>query len=149
LWLRVQASVYVYIHVAKIIGLKVTDSRAGSVDVKWWTSLFTYNGSHGSGRGPWVTGHINALFPWGAPAKGYGDEDRPQPKEFRWVGTEAQKFSFPDGMSTVPLTWRFLGEAIPMQAWSGSTCACVSIDGSEVAPAVCVGFTINSPPSDP
>jgi hypothetical protein len=34
------------------------------------------------------------------------------------VGTEAQKFSFPDGMSTVPLTWRFLGEAIPMQAWS-------------------------------
>ena len=119
------------------------------MDVKWWTSLFTYNGSHGSGRGPWVTGHINALFPWGSPAKVYGEEARPQPKEFRWVGTEAQKFSFPDGMSTVPLVWRFLGTEIPMQAWSGSTCACASKDGSEVAPAVCVGFTINSPSPHP
>ena len=132
----------------KIIGLKVTYSRAGSVDAKWWASLFTYNGSHGSGRGPWVTGHINALFPWGPPAKEYGEEARPQPKEFCWVGTEAQKFSFPDGMSTVPLVWRFLGTEIPMQAWSGSTCACASKDGSEVAPAVCVGFTINSPSPD-
>jgi len=135
------------VYVVKILGLKVTDWRAGSVDVKWWTSLFTYNGSHGSGRGPWVTGHINALFPWGSPAHVYGEEARP--KEFCWVGTEAQKFSFPDGMSTAPLTWSFLGKAIPMQAWSGSACACVSKDGSEVAPAVCVGFTINSPSPDP
>jgi hypothetical protein len=29
-------------------------------------------------------------------------------------------------MSTAPLTWSFLGKAIPMQAWSGSACACVS-----------------------
>jgi hypothetical protein len=131
----------------KIVGLNVTDSRAGSVDVTWWTSLFTYNGSHGSGRGPYVTGHINALFPWGSPRKVYGEEA--QPKEFCWVGREAEKFSFPDGMSTAPLTWSFLGKAIPMQAWSGSTCACVSEDGSEVAPAVCVGFTINSPSPEP
>jgi hypothetical protein len=62
------------VYVVKILGLKVTDWRAGSVDVKWWTSLFTYNGSHGSGRGPWVTGHINALlFPWGSPAQVYGE----------------------------------------------------------------------------
>ena len=78
------------------------------------------------------------------------EQDRQtRPKEFCWVGTEAQKFSFPDGMSTAPLVWRFLDMAIPMQVWSGSTCACASADGSEVAPAVCVGFTINSPSPEP
>ena len=86
---------------------------------------------------------------WGSPAKEYGEEARPQPKEFCWVGTEAQKFLFPDGMITTPLTWSFLGQAIPTQAWSGSTCACVSEDGSEVSPAVCVGFTIDSPSLNP
>jgi hypothetical protein len=136
------------VYAVKIIGLKVTDLRVGSVDVIWWTSLFTYNGSRGSGRGPWVTGHINALFPWGSPAKEHGEE-APPPQKFCWVGTEARKFSFPDGMSTAPLIWRFLGKEFPMRAWSGSTCACVSEDGSEVAPAVCVGFTIDSPSPNP
>ena len=117
----------------RIIGLKVTYSRAGSVDVKWWTSLFTYNGSRGSGRGPWVTGHINALFPWGSPAKEYGEDARP-PQKFCWVGTEAQKFSFPDGMITAPLMWRFLGKEIPMRVWSGSACACARSDSPSSTP---------------
>ena len=31
-----------------------------------------------------------------------------------------------------------------MTVWAGSLCACVSEDESEVAPAVCVGFTIDA-----
>jgi hypothetical protein len=50
-------------------------------------------------------------------------------------------------MSCVPLLWRYLGSSIAMKAWSGSMCACVSEDGSEVAPAVCVAFTIDPPAS--
>ena len=33
---------------------------------------------------------------------------------------------------------------IAMTAWAGSMCACVSEDFSEVAPVVCVGFTIDA-----
>ena len=113
--------------------------HAGHVDAAWWKSLFVYNGSKGSGRGPWVTGRINALFPW-------ADSSKSQPKAdgLAWVGVEEKKFSFPDGVSSTPLLWTYLGQAVPMKAWAGSLCACVSEDGGEVAPAVCVGFTIDA-----
>ena len=111
----------------------VVTVRAGHVDASWWVSLFTYNGAHGSGASPYVTGHINVLFPW---AEG---------KERAWVGTEKRKDSFPDGMHFVPLIWTYLGLAVPMKAWAGSMCTCASEDDSEVAPAVCVGFTIDTP----
>jgi hypothetical protein len=61
-----------------------------------------------------------------------------------WVGVEEQKRSFPSGMNTVPMQWKYHSRDIAMTAWSGSLCACVSEDGSEVAPAVCVGFTIDA-----
>jgi hypothetical protein len=47
-------------------------------------------------------------------------------------------------MNTVPMNWKYLGRNIAMTAWAGSMCACVSEDGREVAPAVCVGFTIDA-----
>ncbi len=61
-----------------------------------------------------------------------------------WVGVEEQKRSFPGGMNTVPIQWKHRGRDIAMTAWAGSMCACVSEDGSEVAPAVCVGFTVDA-----
>ena len=48
-------------------------------------------------------------------------------------------------MHFVPLIWTYLGQAVPMKAWAGSMCTCASEDDSEVAPAVCVGFTIDTP----
>jgi hypothetical protein len=114
-----------------------TKHLAGQVDVAWWISLFTYHGAKGSGSSPYVTGHINSLFPW----RKEGDGS----KEIRvWVGSEKQKDSFPDGMNCVPMMWNYLGQMIAMTAWAGSLCAIVSADGSEVAPAVCVGFTIDA-----
>ncbi len=61
-----------------------------------------------------------------------------------WVGLQSVKHSFPGGMNAVPMTWSYLGRSIAMTLWSGSMCACVSEDGSEVAPAVCAGFTIDA-----
>ena len=61
-----------------------------------------------------------------------------------WVGVQRQKDSFPGGMNPVPMKWNYLGSGIAMTAWAGSMCACVSEDFSEVAPAVCVGFTIDA-----
>ena len=42
------------------------------------------------------------------------------------------------------MNWKYLGRDIAMTAWAGSMCACVSEDFSEVAPVVCVGFTIDA-----
>ncbi len=111
---------------------------AGQVDVAWWISLFTYHGAKGSGTSPYVTGHINALFPWRKTGAQDGSE------KWIWVGAEKQKHSFPGGMNSVPMMWNYMGQMIAMTAWAGSLCACVSEDESEVAPAVCVGFTIDA-----
>jgi hypothetical protein len=102
--------------------------------------LFKYKGSKGSGSSPHVTGHINALFPWAIPT----DYEKPG---MVWVGVEKRKESFPGGMNCVPMKWSHFGKAWPMKAWAGSMCASVSEDGSEVAPAVCVGFTIDAQPN--
>ena len=103
--------------------------------MSWWVSLFTYNGARGSGSSPYVTGHINVLFPW----------DRVGKDKFEWLGSRKVVRSFPDGMNCVPLLWNYLGEMHPMKAWAGSLCLCISEDGCEVAPATCVGFTIDAP----
>ena len=66
-------------------------ARSGNVDATWWTSLFTYHGSTGSGHSPYVTGHINTLFPWDSANK--------------WTGVQSAKSSFPIGMNSVPLIW--------------------------------------------
>jgi len=107
----------------------------GHVDAAWWVSLFTYNGARGSGSSPYVTGHINALFPWNRVGK----------DKFEWLGSRKVIRSFPDGMNCVPLMWNYHGEEHPMKAWAGSLCPCISEDGCEVAPATCVGFTIDAP----
>ena len=112
---------------------------AGQVDEGWWVSLFTYHGARGSGSSPYVTGHINVLFPW----------YRSTGEKFGWIGTEKAKRNFPDGMNCVPMMWTYLGKDIPMKAWAGSMCTCISEDGGEVAPAVCVGFTIDKSGGDP
>lgn len=101
----------------------------------WWVSLFTYNGARGSGSSPYVTGHINVMFPWSRVGK----------DKFEWVGSRKVVTSFPDGMNCVPLLWNYLGKEHPMKAWSGSLCPCISEDGCEVAPATFVGFTIDAP----
>ena len=56
-----------------------------------------------------VTGHINALFPWA--------DSKLQPKAdgLAWDGVEETKFSFPDGVSSTPLLWTYLGQAVPMK----------------------------------
>ncbi len=101
--------------------------------------MFTYHGSKGSGTSPYVTGHINALFPWSEPTV------KPaQPQGMVWVGVQKRKDTFPGGMNAVPMKWNHLGSSIAMTAWAGSMCACVSEDFSEVAPVVCVGFTIDA-----
>ncbi len=105
--------------------------------------MFTYHGSEGSGSSPYVTGHINALFPWSAPTATYPFTEAPS-QGMVWVGVQKQKHSFSGGMNAVPMKWNYLGRHIAMTAWAGSMCACVSEDGSEVAPAVCVGFTIDA-----
>ncbi len=114
-------------------------------------SLFTYKGAKGSGSSPYVTGHINALFPWAIPTASYdfaGGKGATQEKPgMVWVGVEKYKRSFPGGMNWVPMQWSYYGKAWPMKAWAGSMCASVSEDGSEVAPAVCVGFTIDAQPN--
>jgi hypothetical protein len=122
-------------------------ARKGRVDDEWWISLFTYRGSKGSGSSPYVTGHINALFPWAEPTVSYGSKTAAQ--GMVWVGLQSAKKSFPGGMNTVPMTWNYLGQQIAMTAWSGSMCACESEDGREVAPAVCVGFTVDSASDGP
>ena len=106
--------------------------------------MFTYHGSKGSGSRPYVTGHINALFPWSEPIL---DVSAPKPSQTQgmdWVGVQEQKDFFPGGMNAVPMKWNHLGSSIAMTAWAGSMCACVSEDFSEVAPVVCVGFTIDA-----
>lgn len=114
-------------------------------------SLFTYNGSKGSGSSPYVTGHINALFPWAIPTDDAiftsGKGATQDKSGMVWVGVEKYKESFPGGMNWVPMKWSHFGKAWPMKAWAGSMCASVSEDGSEVAPAVCVGFTIDAQPN--
>jgi hypothetical protein len=112
-----------------------TSFFAGHVDAAWWVSLFTYNGARGSGSSPYVTGHINVLFPWNRVGK----------DKFEWLGSRKVIKSFPDGMNCVPLLWNYHGEEHPMKAWAGSLCPCISEDGCEVAPATCVGFTIDAP----
>jgi hypothetical protein len=66
-----------------------------------------------------------------------------------WVGLQSAKHSFPGGMNTVPMKWNYFGDHISMTAWAGSMCACKSEDGREVAPAVCVGFTVDSATDGP
>ena len=109
--------------------------------------MFTYHGSKGSGTSPYVTGHINALFPWSEPTVKYVWSPTPkpvQPQGMVWVGVQKRKDTFPGGMNAVPMKWNHLGSSIAMTAWAGSMCACVSEDFSEVAPVVCVGFTIDA-----
>ena len=108
--------------------------------------MFTYHGSKGSGSTPHVTGHINVLFPWSEPTASCAPSEMPA-QGMVWVGVQKQKHSFPGGMNTVPMKWKYLGRDIAMTAWAGSMSACVSEDGSEVAPAVCVGFTIDAQPN--
>ncbi len=112
-----------------------TSFFTGHVDAAWWVSLFTYNGAQGSGSSPYVTGHINVLFPWNRVGK----------DKFEWLGSRKVVRAFPDGMNCVPLLWNYHGEKHPMKAWAGSLCPCISEDGCEVAPATCVGFTIDAP----
>ena len=106
--------------------------------------MFTYHGSEGSGSVPHVTGHINVLFPWSHPAVPLYPPTPAPAQGMVWVGVQKQKDSFPGGMNPVPMNWKYLGRDIAMTAWAGSMCACVSEDFSEVAPAVCVGFTIDA-----
>jgi hypothetical protein len=110
--------------------------------------LFTYHGSKGSGSSPHVTGHINALFPWAHPASYPLNPLISLPsmpaQGMVWVGLEGQKRSFPGGMNSVPMRWKYLDRDFAMTAWAGSMCACVSEDSREVAPALCVGFTIDA-----
>ena len=94
-----------------------------------------------SGRGETATANAAINVPFSTAT--YPFTQAP-PKGMLWVGVQKQKHSFPGGMNAVPMKWNHLGSSIAMTAWAGSMCACVSEDFSEVAPAVCVGFTIDA-----
>lgn len=83
----------------------------GNYDKTWWSSIYKYEGSKGSG-GPEITGHINALFPW------YHDG---YDCTVQWVGMKSSRdpASLGSGLVTAPFVWKYLGTDIPMDFTAG------------------------------
>jgi len=109
----------------------------GNSDLKFWNSL--YKKGNGSG-GPYVTGAVNALFPY---LRGYGGKFN-APNQFveNWdqgLGCMCggpTTDQFPTGISGVPFTWLYYGEKIPMQFIGGFVGTSHDPETDQVRPAL-------------
>jgi hypothetical protein len=121
------------------------DASSGNVDKAVWESFYKLN--NGSG-GPFVSGWINALFP-------YINEDRDRedepsvgvvkrndfariraPGERAPYGGGPRTSEFPQGFSIAPFLWKYLGTDIPMELLGGFTGVSQSPETLAVRPAI-------------
>jgi hypothetical protein len=94
-------------------------ASAGHVDRAWWRGFFKETGGSG---GPYITGHIRALFPY------LCFKERKVPRrivrqDFRGNAPNPESLLtsdvLPAGLSKVPFTWRHLDADIPMEVVAG------------------------------
>lgn len=85
----------------------------GRVDVPFWRSLYNLDDSSG---GPWVTGWINAFFPY---CRHEGAVEPAINDWFRNGRSGLLEADVPPGISVVPFTWEYLGERLPMELLAG------------------------------
>lgn len=127
------------------------DAAEGRADRDVWQSFYKWN--NGSG-GPFVSGWVNALFPYilqRGPRKG-ADVDVAHgvrnPYAIEWArggwGGGPNSAELPGGLRSVPFIWDYLGTKIPMQFVGGFIGARQDPDGT-VAPQV--GWAVLDCPS--
>jgi hypothetical protein len=111
-------------------------ARAGRVDVEWWRSIFKYNSPFGGSGNPYLTGHITQLFPW------YNAGGT----EAKWVGLrDGVSDGISSGSGSVPVIWTVGRTSHNMSLWSGFAGVCMDEAQEQVAPAMGVAITNDTP----
>ena len=93
-------------------------ATSGNVDRAFWQSIYKV---HDESGGPYITGWINALFPYLDGIPGDSTIER-NPLALSWTDAKAHGTTlgrFPAGRSRVPLAWKYLGTVIPMMLQAG------------------------------
>jgi len=113
-------------------------ARAGRVDVEWWRSIFKYNSPRGGSgeHNPYLTGHITRLFPW------YNAGG----KHATWVGIRDEvSTGVSSGSGSVPVKWTVGPTSHNMTLWSGFAGVCMDEAQEQIAPAMGVAITSETP----
>lgn len=112
---------------------KLVDSAKGDVDLEFWKGF--YNEGGGSG-GPFVTGWINALFPYlgrGGNVRQNRFVDSKRSRGLFGGGPTSDKFS--SGLAKAPVTWTYHGTKYPYE-FLGGFVGISHPKGGAVAPAI-------------
>jgi len=122
-------------------------AAAGHAEVSWWQGFFNEMGMSG---GPYITGHIRALFPYLC----YKEEKVPRRiarQPFPRTGGDYEGVLtsdiLPGGLSKVPFTWRYLDTEIPMEVVAGFVGIGVSSGSRGLRPEV--GWAVRAPRRPP
>jgi hypothetical protein len=113
-------------------------SAEGNPDRQFWKSFYKYNGGSG---GPFISGWINAFFPYLEDEKASGEPVLLRNKSVGGLIHEGIcSDKFPSGMSLAPFVWKYLGTRIPMKFFAGF--AGVSQDPETLAVRPSIGWAV-------
>lgn len=115
----------------------------GQANPRFWRSIYKYDSGSG---GAWVTGWINAFFPYvrvGGGRGGATDRNpclvRPGEEGLAAPGVDGFVLgvgSFPDGISRAPFIWRYLGRELKMNLLAGFFAVHQDAETGAVGPAI-------------
>ncbi|MCW8140939.1 MAG: DUF4419 domain-containing protein [Planctomycetota bacterium] len=109
-------------------------ASSGRTDSGFWESFYKFEGTSG---GPYVTGWVNAFFPWICE----GGELASNPFALRWSAEAGPRpEQFPTGMSKAPFVWDCLGTRSSMELLGGF--AGVSQDADSLALRPEIGWAV-------
>lgn len=119
-----------WIGTLKVISAKLVDSAKGNPDIFFWRSFFKH--IDGGSGGPFVTGWINAFFPY---KSGYQTCNREsiKPWEFK---TNTAVTDIPTGISSVPFKWKYYHLEYDMYVSAGFIGVTRDPDTGDLSPAV-------------
>jgi hypothetical protein len=109
-------------------------SAEGRPDRQFWRSFYKWNDSSG---GPFISGWINAFFPYLEDEKSLGEPIlSPNDGGGGLIHEGICSDRFPSGMSLAPFVWDYLGTRIPMKLFAGFAGVSQNPGTLEVRPAI-------------
>lgn len=94
---------------------KFVMTAKGAPDLAFWTRAYKESGGSG---GPYVSGWVNAFFPYLSSAKGPHKNHCVEWTKTRGMGGLSPD-AFPVGLSKAPMLWHYLGQTFPMDLIGG------------------------------